>query len=530
MDLLSQKPPRRSATGFVSVWGLASVLGLALAGCSTSAEDASGYGDATSNLSTGASGSEGSGTDSGSDEADEGDTDGEGEGDAGTMPELGPDDPDLAASMCDPSSQQVIAYGLAHANAHAEPVLVRESVLNGDGMVPPIALSSRPFLNHFDFDIAPAEAGTLEISGELWQPPMANIDVAPRYRLQYAIRGPYMDAGERLPVDLAIVVDLGAVMAGEPLALAEEALAAIESALMPGDRVTLIAAGPQPNVLASELIEHPNAMPLTGLIGQQEPAALADIKAALGLAYATITSNWDNQGQTRVLLISNGHFSHEGLVEQVEAEAAAGRYLVSLGVGDPLQFDAGMLAALAQEGRGSMLFARNADEIWLELEQRFASHMLAAAIDLEVTLKLPPGLGVRYRETLAPPPSDDELALLGPNDALVFHHELEACGELAADAVIEVQIEWSDPLVNEAKQLVWLHDVHELDEGSAYGHKGAATVAYARALRAYRDNDPSLSYGAVLEAASLISEALGSLPEDRDLAEMSAVMAKLSGR
>lgn len=530
MDPLSQKPTRRwsSATVFTSVWGFA--LGLALAGCSTS-EDASGYGDATSNLSTGASsGSEGNGTDTGSDETGEDDTADEGEGDAGTMPELGPDDPDLAVSMCDPSSQQVIAYGLAHANAHAEPVLVRESVLHGGGMVPPIPLSSRPFLNHFDFDIAPAEAGALEISGELWQPPMANIDVAPRYRLQYAVRGPYMDASERLPVDLAIVVDLGAVMAGEPLALAEEALAAIESALMPGDRVTLIAAGPQPNVLASELIEHPNAMPLTGLIGQQEPAALADVKAALGLAYATITSNWDNQGQTRVLLISNGHFTHEGLVEQVEAEAAAGRYLVSLGVGDPQQFDAGMLAALAQEGRGSMLFARNADEIWLELEQRFASHMLAAAIDLEVTLKLPPGLGVRQREALAPSPSDDELALLGPNDALVFHHELEACGELAADAVIEVQIEWSDPVANEAKQLIWQHEVHSPGEGSAYAHKGAATVAYARALRAYRDNDPSLSYGAVLEAASLISEALESLPEDRDLAEMSAVMAKLSGR
>ena len=60
--------------------------------------------------------------------------------------------------------------------------------------------------------------------------------------------------------------------------------------------------------------------------------------------------------------------------------------------------------------------------------------------------------------------------------------------------------------------------------------KRVSVAAQCRALRAYRDNEPSLSYGAVLEAASLISEALESLPEDRDLAEMSAVMAKLSGR
>ena len=53
---------------------------------------------------------------------------------------------------------------------------------------------------------------------------------------------------------------------------------------------------------------------------------------------------------------------------------------------------------LAREGRGSMLFARTPDELWLELEQDFAAHIVACATDVEVTLTLPPGLGVRERD------------------------------------------------------------------------------------------------------------------------------------
>lgn len=469
--------------------------------------------------STGESDSEDSGT-------------GDGDEENGTDPQAGPEDPDLDVELCDPEAPRVLAYGLEQANAQAEPVLVRESVLAGDtALVPAMPLSARPFLNHFDFFYPPAEFWDPQISGELWQSPMLN--APPRYRLQYAIRGPQMFGTQRLPVDLAIVVDLGAVMAGEPFALAQEALAALDAALVPGDRVSLIAAGAEPTLIGTTMVDDFGLSPLAGfdeLAIEQDAGALADVGAALLLAYDTLAEPWDGQGQPRVLLISNGHFETEpGLLDEIEAHAGDGRYLVSVGVGDPAHFDAARIAELARQGRGSMLFARNPDELWLELEQDFTAHLVACATDLEVTLTLPPGLGLRERDPYIGEKIDPKLALLGPNRALVFHHELEACSELPLDATIRVEIEWTDPLSGTAKQAVWEQPVLELAEVSLSGQKGAATVAYARALRAIRDGGPAASYGIVLDALSLISDALAAMPEDQELIEMSAVIAKLTG-
>lgn len=480
----------------------------------------------TTNAATTTAG-EGEGEDTGTSESGE---------ENGTDPQAGPEDPDLDVELCDPDASRVLAYGLEQANAEAEPVLVRESVLAGAdaAIVPAIPLSARPFLNHFDFFYPPAEGWDPQISGELWQSPMLNADAPPRYRLQYAIRGPQMHGTQRLPVDLAIVVDLGAVMAGEPLALAQEALTAIDAALVPGDRVSLIAAGSVPTLLGTTVVDDFGLSPLAAfddLVIDEDAGALADVGAALELAYETIAQTWIGQGQPRVLLISNGHFeSDPSLLDEIEAQAGEGRYLVSVGVGDPEQFDVARIAELAREGRGAMLFARNPDELWLELEQDFSAHMVACATDVEVTLTLPPGLGVRERDPYIGAKIDPKLAVLGPNHALVFHHELEACSELPLDAVIRVEIEWTDPVAGVAKQAMWEQPVLALSEVSLSGQKGAATVAYARALRAIRDGGgPAASYGIVLDALSLISDALAALPEDQELIEMSAVIGKLTG-
>jgi hypothetical protein len=342
-----------------------------------------------------------------------------------------------------------------------------------------------------------------------------------------------MNGTQRLPVDLAIVVDLGAVMAGEPLALAQEALAALDAALVPGDRVSLITAGSEPTLLGTTTVDTFGLSPLAAfdeLAIEDDAGMLADVGAALELAYATIADSWVGQGQPRVLLISNGHFETEpGLHDEIAAQAGEGRFLVSVGVGAPEHFDAARIAELAREGRGSMLYARNPDELWLELEQDFSAHLIACATDVEVTLTLPPGLGLRERDPYIGAKIDPKPAVLGPNHAMVFHHELEACAELPLDAVIRVEVEWMDPQAMQAKQAVWEQPVTAVAEASLSAQKGAATVAYARALRAIRDGGGPERYGVVLDALSLISDALAALPEDQELIEMSAVIGQLTG-
>lgn len=503
---------------------------LALSGCSSAefagnefdqSDDDAGDGDGDGG-STGHSGNENSGSDTGDGDGDS--------GEEGTEPS-GIDDLGLELGSCDPAIDHSVTYHLADAQAEASAVLVRESVLAGVGQVPPIPLTSQPFFNHFHFNYPPVEGPELEIVGELWKPPQANADALPRFRLQLAIRGPQMSAEQRTPLDLAIVVDCGPGMAGEPWALAEEALAAIEAALIPGDRVTLIGAGEQPQVLtASMLVDDSESPLLTGLLAAQSLAGVADVASALAFAYETITPQWEGQGQPRVLLISNGHFQlDDALINLVEDHADDGHYLVALGLGAPEMLAESPLRVLASEGRGPVLYDRTVEQLWSDLNDRFTEHMVAVATDLEVTLSLPPGLGIRDRDHLTAKAGAPELALLGPDDTIVFHHELEACTELDPNALLRFEVAWTDPVSKASKLTVWEQPVSKLGYGSMNTRKGAATVAYVRALRAYRDDARYEGYADVLDAISLIAEALEAKPEDPDLVEMSQVLGKLAG-
>jgi hypothetical protein len=509
---------------------LAAAMVLMLAASACSSAELAGL----DQLATGGEAAEGDGDGDG-DEGGQTDDEGEGEGDGdGDDDETLPShqDPVLAAAMCDPLADLTLTYDLAEAQAEVAPVLIRESVLNGTGKVPTIPLSVQPFLNRFAFSYPPADGEDPQISGELWKPPVVNINAPDRYRLQYAIRGPKVLANQRGPIDLAIVVDLGPSMAGEPLAIAEETLAVLEAALMPGDRVTLIAAAEQPTILGSTtIVEGFGTTPLTGLLSEDALASSTDLAAALQYAYGIVSDGWDDQGQPRVLLVSNGHFkADEMLVALVEDNAVDGRYLVSLGVGDPELFADAPLRELAAEGRGPLLYARSSAELWHHFYERFAAHMLAAAAEIEVKLTLPAGLAIRQRDQFAPESDEPERAVLGFNDTIVFHHELETCGELEAGALILVELEWVDVIANEVKHAVWELGLDALGDGSFDIRKGAATVAYARALRGYRDGKPaSESFGAVLDAISLIAEALDGMPEDADLLEMTHVLGKLEG-
>jgi hypothetical protein len=509
-------------------------LGLVLAtGCSNVEDDANGLAAGEGGQTTGTNSGDPTGGTTGSsgDSTDEGPGDGDGDDEgAGEI-----EDPRVPLGECDSDRAWTLAYNLEDAQAEFAPALVREQVLAGAGLVPAIPLGTQPFLNHFRFNYPAVVGPKLDVSGELWKPPMANAEASVRYRLQYAVRGPAVLAEQRPPVDLAIVVDLGPSMAGEPLALAEEALAAIEASLVPGDRVTLIAAGEQPLVLTEgALIANFGATPLSGLLDgllAGLPAEPASIDAALALAYATLTPAWDEQGQPRVLLISNGHFEvDDAMIANVDAQGVDGRYLVTVGLGEPSLVAPESLRRLAAVGRGPLLYDRGAEQIWIDLQARFTAHMIAAATELQVTLELPAGLAIRDRDGLLGAAGEPRLGLLGANDSLVIHHELEACAELASDAVIRVTVDWLDPSTGEAHQTVWDQPIESLGFGSMNTRKGAAAVAYVRALRGYRDGSSAgQHYGAVLDAISLIAAALETQPEDPDLVEMSQVLGKLEG-
>jgi Ca-activated chloride channel family protein len=472
-------------------------------------------------------------TESGDDESDSGtDTGTEGD-DEDTGPTEGSGDPQLGTDACDAEQDHVIAYDLAEAHAEIAPELVRESVMT-HAIVPQIPLSPRPFLNHFHFDHPAAIDSTLAITGELWKAQSELELELPRYQLQFAVSGPTMLDDQRPLVDLAVVVDIGPSMVGLPLALADEALAAVSASLRNGDRITLISAGDQAQLLGSMIIEAGVEPSLPSMLSEIPQAGAAAIGEGLQLAYAQLAElDPLPDAQPRVMLISAGHFvADAAMIELVDSQAEFGVSLTSVGVGAPDQFVESSLRSLAMVGKGASVYAPNVDQLWLGLGEQFTAKMITSAFDVEVELVLPPGLAISERDPswgteLA---AEFELASLGPNDSLVFHQELVACAELDLAATIRVVVEWNEPGLAETQELTWELPVAELGFGAMLTRKGAAVLAYTDALIAYRDNvEPGARYGALLDALGHISKALESMPYDADLIEMSEVLAKLEG-
>lgn len=525
-------PQTRISRSFAA---LALLLG-ASACSGVAAEDQSAADEVGDDYGEGDSDSESSGQDSNTehdDETDPGsDTSSEaGDDDTGPMPD--PMDPGLAAAACDPLQDQIITYDLAEAHAEIAPELVRESVMTSV-IVPQIPLSPRPFLNHFQFVHPAAVDSTLAVTGELWKP-QATLEIeSPRYQLQFAVTGPAMADDQRPLIDLAIIVDIGPSMAGLPLELADEALAALSGSLRNGDRITLISAGDQAVLLGSTIIEAGVEPSLPSMLAEVPPASTAAIGEALELAYTQLGElDALPEAQPRVMLISAGHFVADlAMIELVDGQAEFGVPLTSVGVGAPDQFAEASLRLLAGVGKGASLYAASADALWLGLDEQFTAKMITSASDVDVSLILPPGLAISERDPSwgGSVSSELELASLGPNDSLVFQHELVACAELDLEAAIRVAVQWNEPGLAETQELIWELPIIELGGGATLTRKGAAVLAYTNALIAYRDNlDPGARYGALLDALGHITDALESMPEDADLIEMSEVLAKLEG-
>ena len=505
-------------------------LGLLLAACTSADElsaDVEGYGSMSS-AATSSSSEESGEEDSESETEDsDSDSDSDSESESGEDPEpSGIEDPANPNASCGPGDA-TLTLDLGEANDEATAALVSESVLLGDGNVPAIPLSARAFLNNLDFGYPAAEQATLEIRGELWEAPQMEPDAPKRYGLQYALTAASWPQLERPPLDLALVVDIGLAMDGEPLELAETAIAALSSALTPGDRVSLIVAGEQPELLVvSEQGLEP--VPLTGMLGAYPLGSYADLEAALELAASSFAQQPGSQA--RILLISNGHFVRNDDVEALVEDLADDEvFLSSLGVGDPAVYDNTRMRELASLGRGTSLFSRDAEQLAIALGEQLEAHLMSAVTELEVELSIPAGLQLLAPEGLPEQdPGAPRSAQLGPGESLVFHFVLDTCAAPDPDASLGVHLSWVDALDGQPGELSWERPLVEFEPASSAAKKGDAAIAYARALHLYRDaREPAAAYGPMLDAIARITEALELLPEDQELLEMLAVAAAL---
>jgi Ca-activated chloride channel family protein len=507
----------------------------------------SGDGDGDSNSSAEGDGDPGDGDgDGGSGDGDgdespgdgDGDADptgdGDGDGDEGTDTET---ETETGDPLCDDQEDVVLYLSPDDSNSMSSPVHVRERVLTeGSQSLANIPIRVWEFMNYYGFDYPAAADGELALYAAM--APLEGQDAT--WQLQLAVSSETMTPEERPPMNVTLVLDTSGSMAGEPMDMLKETCRVIAANLNAGDLVSMVEWDTE-NVwtLAGYAVSGPNDALLLDKIEELAAGGGTDLNGGLTSGYQLAQENYDIDMLNRLVLISDGG-ANAGVTDiQLIADNAAfggsdGIYLVGVGVAKGSSYNGVLMDVVTDAGKGASVFVTDPGEAERVFGDDFESVMAIAGRDVQVELTMPPGFEiVKFSgEEFSGDPQEVEPQHIAPNDAMVFHQQVETCApEIVDDAsLITVVASWDDPWTFEAKQVEQSWSFAELSAmDQALLLKGAAILAYAEALKVYKQafNDDQKT-AALAGVFAMLAPAQVALPDDEDLLEIAMILAQLN--
>ncbi|HUH05270.1 MAG TPA: VWA domain-containing protein [Kofleriaceae bacterium] len=238
-----------------------------------------------------------------------------------------------------------------------------------------------------------------------------------------------VEAGERRPINLALVIDRSSSMRGPRIAQASRAACMLVEQLGERDRLSIITFDAQARVVFGPgTLDAPTRRKLVGSLSAIETGVGTNLAAAIKKGSECIRSGFVRDAVSRMVLLTDGQPSigitdGERLGVLVEQEKGHGVTTTTMGLGDG--FDDEMLAELARRGGGGFYYLAAASDITAAFGRELAGVFAIAATRTE--LKLIPQkdvISVEVVHRLASRPLDDGL--------------LVEVGELAAGAPRQV--------------------------------------------------------------------------------------------
>lgn len=204
----------------------------------------------------------------------------------------------------------------------------------------------------------------------------------------------------RPAIDVALVVDRSGSMEGAKLASAKAAAHSLVDDLEDGDRVALLSYASDVTIDHGLVTLDPTSRRrLAAAIDRLAAAGGTAIGDALEAGASALVRGRRARGLARVWLVSDGRPT-VGETNPWALEAVAGRVgevagvsVTTFGVGTDYNED--LMVALAVAGRGNYYYVEDAASIAGAFGRELRSFGGAVADDLEVTLDLGPGVGVR---------------------------------------------------------------------------------------------------------------------------------------
>ncbi|MCE9573652.1 MAG: VWA domain-containing protein [Deltaproteobacteria bacterium] len=216
--------------------------------------------------------------------------------------------------------------------------------------------------------------------------------------LSITVRAPELDARERPPVTMAVVLDRSGSMSGEPLEHAKAAAERLIDSLAADDRFAVVAYSTRASLLAPMDAATPDAKARAkAMIERLDADGGTNISEGLSFGADALAKAVDRDDVHRVVLISDGQ-ANEGVYDRAGLDAIAadiaahGASITAVGVG--LDFDERTMVDLATVGRGNYYFAERVADLGQIFDRELGSLGQTVASDATLTIDPAPGVDI----------------------------------------------------------------------------------------------------------------------------------------
>ena len=268
-------------------------------------------------------------------------------------------------------------------------------------------------------------------------------------------------SARRAPINVAIVLDRSASMAGERIEKAKQAAAMVIDRLTPDDVVSVVAYNETVSVLVPATPAR-NPAELSGEVAAIQAEGTTALFAGVSKGAHEVRKYVEQNRVNRIVLLSDGMAnvgpsSSGELAELGQALAKQGISVTTIGLGEDYNED--LMVALARASDGNHGYARSADDLDRIFRLEFASQAAVVARDVRVSVHLGPGMrAVRVLGRDAEV-TDSAVAArineLYPNQEryLLLEVELAAGGAGQQREVASVDVRYIDPLTRSTRTL-----------------------------------------------------------------------------
>lgn len=418
--------------------------------------------------------------------------------------------------------------------------LARRAVTSG-ALPDPAGVRVEEFVNAFPQGYEPPSGDALAIHVDGAPSPFPGASPATLVRVGLEAAAP--SGGARPATALTFLIDVSGSMADEQrLVTVQRALGLLASQLRGDDTVAIVTYGDGAQVVLPATPASDTNAVRTAIDGLR-PEGSTNAEAGLRLAYQLARERVQPGATNRVVLASDGIANvgltdPDALLAAIEADAAAGIELVTVGVGVAGYHDA-LMERLANAGDGSYSYVDSFAEAQRLFVDELPSVLETVALDTKVQVAFDPAQVAGYRlvgyENRAIPDErfrDDtvDAGAVGAGHSVTALYEVVphegAEGDLAT-----VQLRWTDPATREVRET-------------------AATVATSDLAPTFESADPHLQLDAVVaqyaevlrqsywataglpEVAAHAERLAGVFPDDPTVGEfagLSGLAATLSG-